>query len=35
MFKVREFAEYKSFSDLKYKVFLHHINPRVSLKTNG
>jgi len=29
MFKVQEYAEYKSFNDLKYKVFLHHIEPRV------
>ena len=29
MFKVREYAEYKSVNDLKYKVFLHHIDPRV------
>jgi len=26
--KVREYAEYKSFNDLKYKVLLHHIDPR-------
>ena len=29
MFKVREYAEYKSVNDLKYKVFFHHIDPRV------
>jgi len=28
LLKGREYAEYKSFNDLKYKVLLHHIDPR-------